>query len=139
MNPFPFFSFSKVCRVNHHKNTHTKRRWKKKKKLQMKNQRNYLMLFFKEMKNLSKFFLAKKTNNSNLISTFNSKRWFFFGTFFLSFPFFYLSLSPFFLKLLFVKFGWTVLHFAAFTGKEGIVKILVGHGPNVDLQDKVLI
>ena len=93
------------------------------------------------MKHLLKFFfLEKKTNNSNLISTFNSKRWFFFGTFFLlSFPFFYLSLSPFFLKLLFVKFGWTVLHLAAFTGKEGIVKILVGHGPNVDLQDKVLI
>ena len=125
-----------------------KRRWKKKKKLQMKKQRNYLMVSKREMKNLSKFFLEKKTNNSNLISTSNPKTRFFFSSkpFSLLFSFFPSPLcSPFsslvylFLKLLFGKWGWTALHLAAQKGFEEIVKILLEHGSNVDLQNNVLI
>ena len=38
-----------------------------------------------------------------------------------------------------LKDGWTALHFAACYGFEQIVKILVEHGSNVDLQEQVLI
>ena len=48
---------------------------------------------------------------------------------------FVLFLTTFFL----LKYGKTALHRAAFKGFEQIVKILVDHGSNVDLQKKVLI
>ena len=38
-----------------------------------------------------------------------------------------------------LKYGWSALHIAVWKGFEQIVKILVGHGSNVDLQDPVLI
>ena len=38
-----------------------------------------------------------------------------------------------------LKDGWTALHFAAREGFEQIVKFLVEHGSNVDLQTKVFI
>ena len=37
------------------------------------------------------------------------------------------------------KIGWTPLHLAAFHGHEGTAKILLEHGPNIDLQDQVLL
>ena len=43
-----------------------------------------------------------------------------------------------FLKLFFVKSGWIALHYAAEKGSEEIVKILIEHGSNVNLQDEVL-
>ena len=46
---------------------------------------------------------------------------------------FVLFLTTFFL----LKNGWTALRYAAERGFEQIVKILVEHGANVDLQDKV--
>ena len=48
---------------------------------------------------------------------------------------FILFLTTFFL----LKGGWTVLHLAAARGFEQIVKILVEHGSNVNLQTSVLI
>ena len=48
---------------------------------------------------------------------------------------FILFLTTFFL----LKNGMTALHIAAFKGFEQIVKILVDHGANFDLQEKVLI
>ena len=41
--------------------------------------------------------------------------------------------------LLFVKDGKTALHYAAEKGFEEIVKFVLEHGSNVDLQDQVLI
>ena len=38
-----------------------------------------------------------------------------------------------------LKGGWTALHYAADKGFEQIVKILVEHGSNVDLQDRVVL
>ena len=43
----------------------------------------------------------------------------------------------FFLSVLFVKDGMTPLHKAADNSFEGIAKILIEHGSNVDLQDNV--
>ena len=51
---------------------------------------------------------------------------------FLSFSFFF-----FLKKLLFVQDRKTVLHLAAEHGFEEIVKVLLEHGSDVDLQDKV--
>ena len=48
---------------------------------------------------------------------------------------FVLFLNNFFL----LKYGWTALHCAAEKGFGQIVKILVEHGSNLDLQTKVLI
>ena len=43
-----------------------------------------------------------------------------------------------FLTFLFIfKNGWTPLHAAAFHGFEEIVKIFIGHGANVNIQNKV--
>ena len=44
-----------------------------------------------------------------------------------------------FSQLFFVKGGRTALHFAAQCGFEEVVKILIEHGSNIDLQDQVLI
>ena len=49
--------------------------------------------------------------------------------------FFVLFFNNFFL----LKDGWSALHIAAWNGFEEIVKILVEHGSNVDLQTKVFI
>ena len=43
-----------------------------------------------------------------------------------------------FLKLFFVKSGWIALHYAAKKGSKEIVEILIEHGSNVNLQNKVL-
>ena len=40
---------------------------------------------------------------------------------------------------LFLQNGWTALHFAARKGFEDIVKILVEHGSNIQLEDQVFI
>ena len=54
--------------------SHKKRRWMMK-NIQTKKQRNFLKVLRMEMKKLWKFFfLETKTNNSNLISTSNSKK-----------------------------------------------------------------
>ena len=159
------------------------RRWRKKQK-QTKKQRH--------LKKLRKFFFVKTyTNNSNLISTFNlKKRFFYFKLQFLSlssfslFSLFSLSVVVDFVLVLFVnnflfvislfvvvlgcfmlivngcvvwyaglflflfsllttffllKNGRTALHIAAEKGFEQIVKILIKHGSNVHLQDRVLI
>ena len=144
---------------------HTKiRRWMMKKNIQTKKQRNFLKVLRMEMKKLSKFFfLETKTNNLNLISTSSSKtrRFFFFFklnfslSLFLSFSLFYCSLSlslvlifilflfltslfcSFFKNFFLLKGGKTALHLAASKGWEQIVKILVDHGSNVDLQTTV--
>ena len=48
--------------------------------------------------------------------------------------------SSLFLKTSFCfKGGWTVLHRAAFRDSEDIMKILIEHGSNIDLQERVLI
>ena len=44
-----------------------------------------------------------------------------------------------FLKLLFVKHQNTPLHYAAGEGFKEIVKVLIEHGSEIDLQNKVLI
>ena len=44
-----------------------------------------------------------------------------------------------FLKFLFCKSEGTALHSAAWNGFEEIVKILIEHGSDVNIQDKVLI
>ena len=59
--------------------------------------------------------------------------------FFLFSPFSLLLLSWFFFKLLFVKDRDIPLHIAAANGCEEVVKILIEHGSNIDLQDQVLI
>ena len=43
----------------------------------------------------------------------------------------------FFTNFFLLKYGWTALHIAALDGFEQIVKILIEHGSNVNLQDKV--
>ena len=43
----------------------------------------------------------------------------------------------FFCKISFDQYGWTPLHFATLEGYEEIVKILIEHGSNVDLQEDV--
>ena len=48
---------------------------------------------------------------------------------------FILFLTTFFL----LKYGKTALHYATWRGFEQIVKILVEHGSNLDLQDPVFI
>ena len=49
------------------------------------------------------------------------------------------SVSFFKKPSVFVKLGEAALHYAAWNGFEEIVNILLEHGANVDLQDKVLI
>ena len=138
------------------------RRWNN---IQTKKQRNFLKVLRMEMKKLSKlFFLETKTNNSNLISTSNSnsRRFFFSNSIFFSLSLSFLSLFCcsecdgvwmvvmcdlyfvfvlIFLKQLsfLLKYGTTALHYAAFNGFEQIVKILIEHGSNVNLQTDVFI
>ena len=47
--------------------------------------------------------------------------------------------SFFFTTFFLLKGGWTALHFAASKGFEQVVRVLLEHGSNVDLQDQVLI
>ena len=48
--------------------------------------------------------------------------------------------SSFFLKkFIMLKYGKTALHFAAYSGFEEILKILLKSGSDIDLQDEVLI
>ena len=52
---------------------------------------------------------------------------------------FILFLFFFFNNFFLLKYGWTALYTAAVKGFEQIVKFLVEHGSNVDLQTKVFI
>ena len=58
-----------------------------------------------------------------------------FKTMYLNFFFYYYC----FFDLIFCQGGNTPLHYAADEGFEEIMKILVEHGANIDLQNEVLI